>query len=265
LSYHDLCLAHAGSTSLPHLGLLGLLLGNTLGQNLRVLVGSVLGLLGLAALERDSVALVLETLRSDETLDTRSLGVWLGTLLLGLDLTTNDELADIVFLAETEEAADLGRALGTQALGVYGIREARNVVVALLDNGQSKDGQVHGNNASTNRLSLALTRAAWAVAAVAVGEEKSDTGWVHDTLLHRKTLLVVAASDLEDVALELVADAVARHFLTHAAVHEDTQLALIFHLDQLLRAVGWEGNIELHLDWMPSRCSSQIPLVRTSS
>ena len=41
------------------------------------------------------MALVLETLGSDETLDARSLGVGLGTLSLGLDLTANDELADL--------------------------------------------------------------------------------------------------------------------------------------------------------------------------
>ena len=55
--------------------------------------GGVLGGLGTAALEGDAVTLVLETLRSNETLDPGSLGVWLGTLLLGLDLTTDDELA----------------------------------------------------------------------------------------------------------------------------------------------------------------------------
>jgi hypothetical protein len=57
--------------------------------------GSVLGGLGLAALECDAVALVLETLGGDQTLDARSLGVGLGTLLLGLDLTTDDELTDL--------------------------------------------------------------------------------------------------------------------------------------------------------------------------
>lgn len=47
------------------------------------------------ALKCDAVALVLETLRSDETLDAGSLGVGLSTLLLGLDLTTDDEFADL--------------------------------------------------------------------------------------------------------------------------------------------------------------------------
>jgi hypothetical protein len=41
------------------------------------------------------VALVLQALGSDETLDARSLGVRLGALLLGLHLTADDELADL--------------------------------------------------------------------------------------------------------------------------------------------------------------------------
>ena len=47
------------------------------------------------ALECDPVTLVLETLRGDQTLDLRSLGVWLLALALGLDFTTNDELANL--------------------------------------------------------------------------------------------------------------------------------------------------------------------------
>ena len=57
--------------------------------------GSVLGSLRAAALECDPVALVLQALGSNQTLDARSLGVGLGTLLLGLDLTADDELADL--------------------------------------------------------------------------------------------------------------------------------------------------------------------------
>lgn len=41
------------------------------------------------------MTLVLETLRSDQALDLRGLGVWLGALLLGLDLAADDELANL--------------------------------------------------------------------------------------------------------------------------------------------------------------------------
>ena len=81
-----------------------------------------------------------------------------------------------------------------------------------------------------------------------VGQQQPHTSRVHDALLHREALLVVAAGDAEDVAFELVTDAVARDFGAHAAVHEDAEFALIFDFDQLLRAVGGIGDIELHLD-----------------
>ena len=83
---------------------------------------------------------------------------------------------------------------------------------------------------------------------MAISEEEADTSWVHDTLLHRETLLVVTAGDPDDVALELVANAVGRDFLTHAAVHEDAELALIVDLDQLLGSIVGVGDVELHLD-----------------
>jgi hypothetical protein len=100
--------------ALAVLRLVGLGLGNTLGEDLRVLgleevstgylkssmwmgqtYGLVLDLLGLAALECDPVALVLETLGGDQALDLGSLGVGLGTLLLRLDLATDNVLADL--------------------------------------------------------------------------------------------------------------------------------------------------------------------------
>ena len=57
--------------------------------------GSILGSLSVTALQRNAVALVLETLRGDQSLDLGSLGVWLLALTLRLDFTTNDKLADL--------------------------------------------------------------------------------------------------------------------------------------------------------------------------
>jgi hypothetical protein len=60
-----------------------------------VTYSSILGLLGVAALQGQAVALVLEALGSDQALDLGGLGVWLLALALGLDFTTDDELADL--------------------------------------------------------------------------------------------------------------------------------------------------------------------------
>lgn len=61
----------------------------------RITYGGILGLLSVAALECNTVALVLQALRSNEALDLWCLSVWLLALTLWLNLTTNDELADL--------------------------------------------------------------------------------------------------------------------------------------------------------------------------
>ena len=121
----------------------------------------------------------------------------------------------IVLLAEAEESADLGGSLGTEALGVDDVGQAGDVGLALLDDGEGENGEVHADDATTDGLAATLTAAAGSVAGVAVGEEESDTGRVHDTLLHGETLLVVAAGDLEDITLELIAEVVTGDFLAH--------------------------------------------------
>lgn len=95
------------------------------------------------------------------------------------------------------------------------VGETGDLLVALLDDAESKDGKVHADDAATDRLSLALTSAAGAVARVTLGEKEADTGRVHDTLLHGETLLVVSTSDTEDVALELITDRVTGNLSTH--------------------------------------------------
>jgi hypothetical protein len=207
------------------------------------------------------VALVLETLGGDETLDARSLGVGLGTLSLGLDLTTNDELADLDhnysqywYSSQTQPAAAIRHGDGLakrnraswEVLTSSSLLRPKNLRIFVARLGPRRLGWTVSVRPGRS-ASPCFTSAARAVARVSVGEEEAHTGRVHDTLLHGETLLVVAAGDLEDVALELVANGVARDFLTHAAVHEDAELALILNIDELLRAIGGEGDVQLHL------------------
>jgi hypothetical protein len=98
---------------------------------------------------------------------------------------------------------------------VNDVGKAGDVGLANLDDGKGKDGKVGGDDAATDGLALALTGAAGAVARVALGEKKADTGRVHDTLLHRETLLVVATGDTDDVALPLVAEGVGGDLSAH--------------------------------------------------
>lgn len=147
------------------------------------------------------MALALQALGSNQTLDLGGLGV-LGLALLG-DSTADNKLADIIVLGQGEEAADLGGTLGAETLGDNGVGQTGEVVLTLLDDGQSEDGEVQtgdgwkgkgvsmllirfvrglfeGTHTTTDGLALALTSAARAVAAVAVGEEQTGTDGEED-------------------------------------------------------------------------------------
>lgn len=65
---------------------------------------SILRSLRTTALERYPMTLVLQTLRSNKTLDSRSLTVTLRTLLLWLYLTANDKLANLRIDGQSDSA-----------------------------------------------------------------------------------------------------------------------------------------------------------------
>ena len=128
------------------------------------------------------------------------------------------------------------------------IRNPRQLLISLLHDTQRQHAQIHRHDAAAHALSLSLSRTPGSVTAVSVAQQQPHASRVHDSLLHRETLLVVAAGNFEDVAFEFGADAVAGDFVAHAAVHEDAEFALIFDLDELLCTIGRVGDVELHLD-----------------
>lgn len=154
----------------------------------------------------------------------------------------------IILLGQAKELPNLGRSLRPQSFRVNSIRQARKLIIALLYNTKSQNGQIHSHNASPNTLSPPLTSSSRSVARMAIAEQQSDTRGVHNALLHRKTLFVVASGDAENIAFEFGANGVTRDFLAHTAVHEDAQFALIVDFDELLGTVCWVGDVELHLD-----------------
>jgi len=106
---------HGRGATLAEIGLLCLCLVDALGKESGVLsldiivsilfypcraristYSSILGLLRVAALERNAMTLVLETLWGNQALDLWCLGVWLLALTLWLNLAADDELANLV-------------------------------------------------------------------------------------------------------------------------------------------------------------------------
>lgn len=222
------------------------------------------------------MTLVLETLRGDETLNAGSLGVWFLAFALGLDFTTDDELADlyhthplatvpsnqsplspaivnsgathIIILRKPKELPNLRRSLRPQPLWQHLIRQPRQLFIPLLNHTKCQHRQIHSHNTPPHRLPLPLSSTSRPIAAMPRTQQQPHTCRMHDTLLHWKPLLIVAASNFEDVAFELGTDAVTWDFLAHAAVHEDAEFAIVFDFDELLCAIGGEGDVKLHLD-----------------
>jgi len=194
------------------------------------------------------MALVLQTLGGNQALNLWGLRVRLRALLLWRNLTTNNVFTNIILLAESKKSSDLCGTLRSQALGVNDVRQPRDGAFAWLNDAESQHGKILRDDASSDRLPLALAAAAWSVAAMSLAEQQSDTGGVHDTLLHGKALLVVSSGDLEHESLELITDGVSGDFLAHATVHEDAELAIIFNVDEFLGTGSGVRDVELHLD-----------------
>jgi len=108
----------------------------SLSEKLSVL-GSLSGvLLSSSLLEGKLVSLSLKSLRGDESLDPRCLGLGdlgSGLAFLRLDLSSNDVLSDIVLLAQVEELSDLAGSLGAQSSGDVLIGKPFDFLISLLD------------------------------------------------------------------------------------------------------------------------------------
>lgn len=184
-----------------------------------------------------------ESSGSDESLDLGSLSVSLAGL--GGDLSSNDVLSDIVLLGQSKQLSDVVGSLGAESSGNGLGGEALNVGITLLDNDDGQDGQVGGDDASSDGLSLSLTSSSRSVARRLLGEEKSNSGGVHNTLLHGETLLVVTTGNLENVALELITEEVGLDLLTHSLLVEATESVLVFNIDALLSALSGVCDVKL--------------------
>lgn len=224
-------------------------LGNLLlvaeSNQLGILSSSLLRGLQLGNLLGHASTLALKDNGGDEALDLGSLGLGSLALLLGGDNATNDNLADIILLGQVEELAQLASTLGTQTTGDGSVSESGNGGLAGLGDDHGEDSKIGSDDATADRLALALTTAAFTEALVSLAQKEANTVVQEDTLHHGETLFVVSTGDLEDVALPLVSENVSINFLGDALVVEGTQFALIDDLDQLLTTSGWVSDVEL--------------------
>lgn len=72
----------------------------------------------------------------------------------------------------------------------------------FLDNDQVQNTEIGINDAAADRLALALASPAGTVAGVSLAKQQAHATVGQHTLLHGKTLLVVASADAHHVSLE---------------------------------------------------------------
>jgi len=209
-------------------GGLGLFLSNTLG-NKDIVFGFLFFLMfQFTLLESVQMTTTLETEGRNQSLDLRSLGIRFRVFLLAtLDLSPNHVFPNIVLLTKVEEFPDLGRTLGTKSLGENSVGKGGDLGITLFDDDEGKHGDVGSNDTATNRFAPTLASAASSVTGVTVGKKESNTVGQENTLLHRKTLLVVTTSDAENVSLPFVSERVSWNFLSDFLVEKYTVSLLV--------------------------------------
>lgn len=74
--------------------------------------------------------------------------------------------------------------------------------ITFLDDDQVENAEVGINNATADRLALALASPAGTVAGVALAEQQAHTAVGQHTLLHGEALLVIASADAHHITLQ---------------------------------------------------------------
>lgn len=74
--------------------------------------------------------------------------------------------------------------------------------ITFLDNDQVQNTEIGIDDAPTDRFALALASPAGTVAGVTLAEQQAHATVGQDTLLHGKTLLVVASADANHITLK---------------------------------------------------------------
>lgn len=74
--------------------------------------------------------------------------------------------------------------------------------LTFLDDDQIQNAEIGINDATADRLALALASPAGTVAGVALAEQQAHTAVGQNTLLHGEALLVVASADAHHITLQ---------------------------------------------------------------
>jgi len=223
--------------------ILGLLFLEELREEFLISLGSLSGSLP----GRDLTSLVerfsSESLLGDNSLDLGGLVV--GLITLG-NFSLNNILAYIILLSKGEGLLDLANSLGSESSRSLGIGESSDIIGTLLEDLEGDDAKIRSTDASSDGLSLPLTRSSGSVRLGSGLHENLDTAIHHDTLFHGESLLIVTAGDSESVTLEFITNDGAVNIGAHSSVVEVAIDLIIINFFCNLLPSNWVCDVVFH-------------------
>lgn len=187
--------------------------------------------------------------RSDEALN---LGGLQAVLLAILGHTAaHNVLAHIILAGEVEQLADAVGALGAETAGSSRVSETLDLGVTALGDGDVQNGNITGNNATTDVLAAALTLVATegVVTNGSALEEEGNTAGSEHSGHHGETILIRSSAETEHVSGELLSENSTIDIIAQTVVQEVHTAENFFgDIEGLDGSVAGEGDVELHFE-----------------
>lgn len=157
--FNSLSLRSIDEASLLLGGSFGFLLLDELGKSLLVGLEALSSLLLSGEADLSVLVLAAESALGHQALNS---GRLVEGLVLSLDLTANNVLANIVLLGiEAEGLDDVVPCLGTKTVGNLDISQTLDVLLTLFDDSQEESADVRADDATTDGLSFAVAVTTW--------------------------------------------------------------------------------------------------------
>jgi hypothetical protein len=90
-----------------------------------------------------------------------------------------------------------------------------NEGITLLNDSESKSGNIGANDAASDRLLLSFTRSSGSVGGVSSRHKESGSALEKDTLFHCEAVLIVSSSDFKDISFPAFAKDISVDFLSY--------------------------------------------------
>ena len=185
----------------------------------------------------------------DGTLSDESLYLWRLDLLLSrsrCDLALNDEFAKILLSCwEIVKLTDLRSTLGETASWMVFVCESVNILLSTFHDDKVEARDIVSDDASTDRLSAALSLTFWDETNTSSTEKKLSSAVSEDTLHHWETFGISSTGYLEDISGIVLVEHLSLNFRGNTVTVELLYGMSVIKDDFDACSGNWVGNIKL--------------------